>query len=143
MIIPLENQLNTVLSPIFSDEVYPIQHPDIVGDSDSVTNMFAIWSIVGGQSLNQLEGDNPISRVRVQVSIYSLDYTEMKTAQAALNSEMQAANSLASQCVDYGTDCFETVGALSNVSVSVAQEGIEEDTRRFFSHNEYYIWVRG
>lgn len=141
MTIPLENQLNTVLSQVFGDEIYPIAHPDIIGDADSVTNMFAIWSIVGGQSFNQLEGDNPISRVRVQVSIYSPDYTEMKTAQRAVNDAMQAANLLASQCVDSRINQFEVEGALSNVSVSVAIESREPDTRRFYSHQDFYVWA--
>ena len=126
---------------VFGNEIYPIVHPDITGDADSVTNMFAIWSIVGGTSFNQLEGDNPISRVRVQVSIYSLDYTEMKTAQKATNDAMQAANSLASSYVGTATNSFEVAGAITNVSTSVAQEGLEEDTRRFFCHNEFYAYA--
>ena len=142
MTIPLENQLNTVLSPIFGNEIYPIAHPDIVGDADSVTNMFGIWSIVGGQSFNQLEGDNPISRVRVQISIYSLDYTELKSTQKAVSDAMIAANLLASQCVDAGTDGFEVEGAISNVSTAVAVEGREDDTRRYFSHQDFYCWAK-
>lgn len=142
MTIPLENQINTILTPIFGNEVYPIAHPDITGTADSVTNMFCIWSIVGGQSFNQLEGDNPISRVRVQVSIYSPDYTELKTAQKAVNDAMIAANVLASSYVGTATDYFEVEGALANVSTAVPQEGREEDTRRYFSHVDFYCWAR-
>jgi hypothetical protein len=142
MTIPLENQLNTVLTSVFGNEIYPISHPDIIGDVDSVTNMFAVWSIVGGQSFNKLDGDSDMSRPRVQVSIYSNDYTEMKAAQRSTDVAMQAANLLASQSVDAHTDSFEVVGAISNVSVGVAQEGREDDTRRFFCHNEYYCWSR-
>ena len=142
MSIPFENQLSTILSPIFGSEFYPIAHPDVNGDSDDVTNMFAIYTIVGGQSLNQLDGDNPISRTRVQVSIYSIDYTELKTAQRAVATAMILANQLASHCVDVGLDQFSTEGALSNVSVTVPQEGREDDTRRFYTHCEFYAWTQ-
>jgi hypothetical protein len=143
MIIPLENQLNTVLTSVFGTEIYPIVHPDITGDTDSVTNMFGIWSIIGGQSFNKLEGNTDLSKVRVQISIYSNDYTELKTTQKAVNTAMQAANTLASSYVGTITDSFEVAGALNNVRISVPVEGREEDTRRFFSHDDYYIWQRG
>jgi hypothetical protein len=145
MTIPLENQINTILTPIFGNEIYPIAHPDIIGDADSVTNMFGIWSIVGGKSINKLEGDDPISRVRVQISIYSEpeNYNQLKELQRAVSDAMLAANTLASQCVDTQIDQFEVEGALSNVSNSVPNEGREEDTRRFYSQVDYYCWARG
>lgn len=143
MTIPLENQINTILTPIFGNEIYPIAHPDITGDVDSVTNMFGIWMIVGGKSIQKLEGDIELSRVRVQISIYSTDYTELKATQRAVSDAMLAANTLASQCVDNQIDQFEVEGALSNVSNSVPNEGREEDTRRFYSMVDYHVWARG
>lgn len=142
MTIPFKTQLNTILNPIFSGEVYPLMHPEINGDADSVTNMFCIWTIVGGQSFNKLEGDINMSRARVQISIYSTDYTELDDAQKAVSDALLAANQLASNCVDTQIDSFEVEGALSNVAASVPIEGKELDTRRFYTHMTYYCWIR-
>ena len=141
MTIPLENQLNTILTPVFGNEIYPIAHPDPDGTTGSVANKFGVWTIVGGQPFNSLTGDAGISRVRVQVSTYSMDYTEFKTTQRAIDAAMLAANLLANQCVDSHTDQFGVVGALANVSATIAGEGREEDTKRYFSHQEYYVWA--
>lgn len=143
MSIPFEEQVNTVLSRVFGTEVYPIAHPAISGDSDSVTNMFCIWNIVGGQSINKLDGDDALARVRLQISVFSNDYTELKNAQRNVSSEMQTANTLASQCVDNQIDVFEVAGAIANIASGVPIEGREEDTRRFYFHVDYYCWSRG
>lgn len=143
MTIPFENQINTILTPVFGNEIYPIVHPDPDGLQSSVSNLYAVWTIIGGQSFNKLDGDANISRVRVQISIYSIDYTELKTKQREVNAAMQAANLLASQAVDAQQDQFEIEGALANVSTSVPFEGREDDTRRFYTHIEMYVWDRG
>lgn len=139
--IPLEEQLTTILTPIFGDELYPIGHPDPDGLIASVANTFAIFTIIGGQSFNKLDGDAGISRVRVQISIYCLDYTEFKVKQRAVSAVMVAANEVAKQCIDLGTNAFETVGAIVNVSTTVPSEGKEQDTKRFFCHSEFYCWI--
>lgn len=142
MNIPLENQLTTILTPVFGNEIYPIVHPDPDGLIASVANFFGVFTIVGGQSFNKLDGDADLSRVRVQISVYSIDYTEFKAKQKAVSDAMIAANLLASQCVDSRTDQFGVAGALANVSGGVPAEGREADTRRFFSHSEFYCWSR-
>lgn len=140
MSIPLEEQLNTILTPVFGNEIYPIVHPDPDGLQSSVSNLYAVWTIVGGPKIKKLDGNSNVSRVRVQISIYSIDYTEMKSKQREVDSVMQAANELASQAVDLKQDVFEILGALSNVSESVPLEGREDDTKRYFSHSEFYCW---
>ena len=137
-----QDKISLILTPVFGDEIYPIVHPDPDGTISSVSNLYAVYTIIGGMSFNQLEGDNPISRVRLQVSIYSIDYGEMVTSKAAMNNAMQAANLLASQCVDNHTDVFTVDGALANVSVNVPTEGRETDTRRFFCHANFYCWTK-
>lgn len=141
MSIPLENQLTTILTPVFGNEIYPIVHPDPDGTISEVSNLYGIFSVIGGPSFNKLDGDANISRARIQISVYSIDYTEMKAIQRAVNVAMESANEVAKQCVDNRTDVFETVGALANVSMSLPQEGREEDTKRYFSHAEYYGWI--
>lgn len=142
MTIPLENQLTTILTPIFGNEIYPLLHPDPDGLQGSVSDKYATYSIVGGQSFNKLEGDDDLSRDRVCISIFSIDYSELKTDQRAVESAMKAANLLASQCVDTHTDQFEVAGALANVSVSVPIEDFEHDTRRYSSVQDFYVWSR-
>ena len=142
MTIPFKTQLNAILTPTFGDEVYPIKHPEINGDADSVTNMFCIWTIAGGQSFNKLDGDSNMSRPRIQISIYSNDYTELDDAQKAVAAAMLAANQIAKDCVDTQTDSFNVAGALSNVSMTVPIEGQEVDTKRYYTHMTYYCWAR-
>lgn len=139
--IPLEEQLTTILTPICGDELYPIGHPDPDGLISSVSDTFTIFTVVGGQSYNVLEGDLDISRVRLQISTYAMDYTEFKATQRAIAAAMQAANVLANSCIDSHEDVYSKVGALKNVSVSVPTEGKEQDTKRFYVHQEFYIFV--
>jgi len=134
--------LTTILTPVFGDEIYPIVHPDPDGTLGSVSNLYAVYTIIGGVSFNTLEGNTDLSRPRVQISIYSVDYTELGLKMQALNEAMDVANTLASQCVDNQIDFIEVVGALPNVSVSVPPEGFEEDTRRFYAHLDFYCWNR-
>jgi hypothetical protein len=136
--IPLEEQLTTILTPICGDELYPIGHPDPDGEYASVATSFTIFTVVGGQSYNNLEGDAGISRVRLQISIYAMDYTEFKVLQRAINAAMQAANLLATNS---GATYYDVVGAIKNVSTTVPTEGKEPDTKRFYAHMDYYVWT--
>ena len=138
--IPLEEQITTILTPICGDELYPIGHPDPDGLIASVSDTFAIFTVIGGQSFNKLDGDAGISRVRLQISIYAVDYTEFKATQRAVSAAMVAANEVAKTCVDTQTDPFATVGALVNVSSTVPTEGKEMDTKRFYCHMDFYVW---
>lgn len=139
--IPLEEQLTTILTPIFGDEIYPVGHPDPDGLIASVANTFAVFTVIGGQSFNKLDGDAGISRVRLQISIYAMDYTEFKAKQRATSAAMVAANVLAKQYVGTATDVFGVSGALVNVSSTVPTEGKEQDTKRFYCHSDFYIFV--
>lgn len=139
--IPLEEQLTTILTPICGNELYPIGHPDPDGLISSVSDTFTIFTVVGGQSFNVLEGDLDISRVRLQISTYAMDYTEFKAKQRAIAAAMQAANVLANGCIASHEDVYSKVGALKNVSVTVPTEGKEQDTKRFYCHAEYYCWI--
>lgn len=136
--ISLEEQLTTILTPICGDEIYPIGHPDPDGLIASVSDTFTIFTVVGGQSYNNLEGDAGISRVRLQISTYAMDYTEFKAKQRAIAAAMQAANVLAT---DSGATYNDVVGALKNISTTVPTEGKEQDTKRFYVHMEYYVWT--
>jgi len=142
MTIPLENQINTILTPVFGDEIYPIVHPDPDGLTSSVSNMYGAWTIVGGQTYSGLAGSDSLSRVRVQVSVYSIDYTEFKATTNSVIDAMNTANELANQNIEASVDHYNVAGALSNVIIAPPQEGFEEDTRRFFSHSEFYVWSK-
>jgi len=139
--IPLEEQLTTVLTPVFGDEIYPIAHPDPDGLIASVSNTFAVFTVIGGQSFNKLDGDAGISRVRVQISIYAVDYTEFKAKLRATSVAMVAANELAKQYVGTATDVFGVAGALVNVSSTVPTEGKEVDTKRYYCHADFYVFT--
>ena len=138
-----EDTLGTILTTVFGNEVYPIVHPDPDGKKKSVSDLYAIYSIVGGASFNKLTGDTGLSRPRVQVSIYSIDYSDMKIKQRLLDVAMQNANLIASQCVDNQVDFTTVLGALPNISVTVPSEDFELNTKRYFLHAEYYCWSKG
>lgn len=142
MTIALENQLNTILRPIFADEVYPIVHPDMDGLSDSVTNMYCVWSLSGGSTFEGLEGTANLARVRVQIAIYTTDYSQMKTASKAVTAAMDAANTQASTNIDNRVDHFNVSGSLANTLIAPPDEGIESDTKRFFAFISFYCWTR-
>ena len=138
----IEEKLTTILRPVFGDELYPVVHPDPDGKMSSVSELYAVYTKIGGGNFNTLEGQADLSRPRVQVSIYSTDYAELKTKEAALFTAMKNANVLANQCIDSGTDATTVANALPNVPVSVSIEGFEEDTKRYFSHSDFYGWIR-
>jgi hypothetical protein len=138
-----EDTLGTILTGVFGNEIYPIVHPDPDGKKKSVSDLYAIYSIIGGTSFNKLNGSTGLSRPRIQVSIYATDYSDMKIKQRALEAAMDAANLLASQCVDNQVDYVTVPGALPNVSVSVPTEDYELNTKRYFSHTDFYCWSKG
>lgn len=140
MTIPLETQLSTVLVPVFGNEIYPIVHPDPDGTSSEVASLYAIYTVIGGQSFNKLDGDSGTNRVKIQISIYSIDYSDMKIKQNNVDAAMKAANLLASNAVESQTDHYQIAGAIANVSVSVPIESFETDTKRFYTHMEFYCW---
>lgn len=142
MTIALENQLNTIFRPIFGDEVYPIVHPDMDGLSDSVTNTYCVWSLNGGTTFEGLEGTANLARVRVQVAIYTTDYSQMKTASKAVIAAMDTANTQASANIDNHIDHFNTSGSLINTLIAPPDEGIESDTKRFFAFVSFYCWTK-
>lgn len=135
-----KESLYYILAPVFSNELYPVVHPDPDGLISSVSSLYAIYSVVGGNSINTLEGSTDISRPRVQISIYGLNADEVSAKQKAVDTAMQAANVLYNQCVDNKTDFTTVNGALPNVSGGVPPDGHEADTKRFFVHMDYYVW---
>lgn len=142
MNIPLEDQLYTILSPTFGTEIYPVVHPDPDGELGSVSDIYAVYSVIGGSKNTTLETTVELTRVRVQISIYGTDYTEFKTKQRAVEAAMIAANLVASNLAALNQEPFEVAGALANVEISQPSEGFESDTKRFFTHTEFYCWSR-
>jgi len=138
--IPVEEQIVTILTPVFGDEIYPIIHPDPDGNQGSVSDVYATYSHVGGYTASSLEGSSGLGRYRIQISIYAMDYTEMKTKQSAVISAMAAANLLASQALDAHQDALTIDGAMANIITDTFIEGFEQDTRRFSTFIDYYCW---
>lgn len=85
-----------------------------------------------------MAGDTGLSRVRIQISIYSIDYTELKIKESQVNLAMQVANELA----DSSLDPYSTLGALKNVSSTVPIDGYESDSKRFCTHMDFYCWEK-
>lgn len=134
----VEELLYSVLQPVFGDELYPVRHPDPDGLSDSVSTLFAIYTKIGGQSFNTMTGDTGLSRIRIQISIYSIDYTQLKQKETEVNTAMQVANELA----DVSIDPYNTLGVLKNVSSTVPIDGYEADSKRFCTHMDFYCWEK-
>jgi len=138
----VESRLHSILYPVFGTELYPIVHPDPDGTESEVSALYAIYIKVGGAKFHTLEGNTDISRPRMQISIYSVDFDEMLTKEAAVVAAMNAANIAASVAVDSGLDPLVVEGSLPNIAISVPTHGRESDTDRFYSHMEYYVWDR-
>ena len=142
----VEEKFAAILTPVFGDELYPVVHPDPDGLESSVSNLYAIYVKIGGRRFGSLEGDGNLRRTRVQVSIYASmypnGYADIKAKEAELEAAMLAANTLASQCVDSGTDPLEVLLALPNVAVAEPTDDYEPDTKRFVLHSEWYAWCR-
>ncbi|QXE85972.1 hypothetical protein KP003_16655 [Geomonas nitrogeniifigens] len=109
---------------VFAGELYYIQAPD-AANADDVVKTFGVFTIVGGASFQILEGDTDVSQPRVQVSIYSVDAQDLIAKVAAVNSAMKAASD---------------AGTLKNYSASVPVDGFEQETRRYYSHMDFYCW---
>lgn len=132
MAIGLHQHIDTILSSAFSGEIDYILRPESKGYADT----YAVWSIVGGESFQNLEGDIDLRKPRVQISVYAVNNSDLVTKVAAVNAAMLAAAVLA-QTSDPGT----TAGALYNYSASVPVDGYEEDTGYYYSHMDFYCWL--
>lgn len=122
----VEAKLYSVLSGVNGCTFYPVQLPDSV--ATALPAVFGIYTKVGGTSIQNLEGDIDISRPRMQISIYATVYGTLKTIEAAVNAAMKAAS---------------VAGTLLNVSSSVPVDGFEQETRRFYTHMDFYCWDDG
>ena len=133
----IQQKIDSILSqPVFGGELYYIQHPDTSGTAIQVAQTYGIFTIVGGECFDNLEGDTGIDRYRVQISVYAVDNSALVAAVAAVNAAMAAAAILA-QTYDPAT----TVNACFNHSASVPVDGFEEETRRFYSHMDFSAWL--
>lgn len=121
----VEKAIATVLATVFGDNVYPVWCPDPDGSLGAVAGTFAVYTKVGGASFQNLEGDIPVSQPRMQVSIYSTSYSDLKAKESAVNDAMQAAN---------------VARTLVNYSSSVPVDGYDQDSRRYFVHMDFYCW---
>lgn len=139
----IEETLSIILTPVFGDEIYPVVHPDPDGLESSVSDVYAVYTKIGGRRFNSLSGNSDLSRPRVQISIYSISYDELKTKEKDVEDAMKAANTLSNQAIANAQDPFEIEGALPNVSATVPTDGEEEETKRYFTHLEFYCWNRG
>lgn len=120
-------------TPVFGGQLYYIQRPD---PDSNVSGTYAVFSIVGGSEYQTLEGDNNLSQVRVQISIYATDPAALVTKVAAVKAAMQAASALTATA-DPDTNPL----ALYNYSANVPIDGFEQETRRFYSHMDFYCWI--
>jgi len=140
--VTVEEKIAAILTPVFGDELYPVVHPDPDGLENSVSNLYAVYTKIGGRRFGSLEGDGSLRRTRVQVSIYSTSYGELKAKESEIEAAMLAANVLAGQTIDAGNDPLEVLLALPNVAVAEPTDDYEPDTKRFALHSEWYCWCR-
>lgn len=111
-------------APVFGGELYYIQHPDAA----AMAGTYAVFSIVGGQTFVGLDGDSGVTQPRVQMSVYAIDATDLIAKVAAVNAAMLTSNDLAATDTD----------ALRNYPASVPVDGFEQETRRYYSHMDFY-----
>jgi hypothetical protein len=135
----VKEQIAYILQPIFGNEVYPMQHPDPDGLATSVAESYCIFSTVGGSTFNNLEGDTNMSRLRVQISIYTVEHDAMESYKKQVNDAMKQANINYSNAVIDNYDLY-SLGVLANVSTSVPIDVFEEDSKRFCTHMDFYAW---
>jgi hypothetical protein len=119
----LHSSIDTVLSTVFSGEFNYIQRPDIE-NVETLPDVFGLWMVVGGISRHTLEGDIEATQPRVQVSIYAINTISLIAMVEAVKTAMEGAN---------------IAGTLLNYSASVPVDGFDDETRRFYSHMDYYI----
>ena len=138
----MESVLHGLLEPVFGTEIYPVVHPDPDGTQTEVATLYAIYTVVGGSTFGRLEGDSDLTRPRVQISIYGINFDNTLAKASAVRVAMQAANAVASTAIDNGDDPLTEVGSLPNTILGVPMDGYEKDTKRFVKHLEYYVWTR-
>jgi hypothetical protein len=137
--VPLQWHIDEILSQtVFGGELYYIQHPDPAGTATQVAQTYGVFTIVGGESNQNLEGDIEANKPRVQISVYAIDSADLVAKVAAINAAMLAAATLA-QTYDPAT----YPAALFNYSSSVPVDGYESETKRFYSHLDFYCWLNG
>lgn len=120
----VETDLYAVLATVPGCEFFPVQYPDPA----TIPEIFGVYAKVGGTSFQDIEGDIDTSQPRMQVSIYATSYGLLKETETAVNTAMKAAN---------------VAGTLRNYSASVPVDGFEQETRRFYVHMDFYIFVTG
>ena len=138
----LSKSLNSILGPIFDEEFYPVVHPDPEGKAADVVITYGIYNIVGGATFVTLEGVDDLVRPRVQISIYAIDYDDLKAKEVLVAEAMKTANTITVTAIENREDPFAAEGGLVNVLISVPTDGFEKDTKRFYSHSEFYCWIR-
>jgi hypothetical protein len=138
----IESTLYSILQPIFVDELYPVVHPDPDGLESEVAALYAVYLKVGGAVFSNLKQDGNLTRPRIQISIYGIDFDEVGAKEAAVVSAMTAANLAASVAIKSRLDPLTVVGALPNSAIGVPIDGYEKDTKRYVKHLEFYCWVR-
>ena len=134
--------LYSILQPTFGTELYPICHPDPDGLQSSVASLYAIYTQVGGSVFSTLKNTDDLTRQRMQVSIYGLDYNIVKTKSLAVIAAMKTANANASQAVANRTDPLTVTGSLPNSMLHPGIDDYEANTKRFVKHLEFYCWAR-
>lgn len=137
----IEEKMAAILSPVFNGDIFPVKlkEPDITRIGASGT--YAIFLKVGGEDFSGIAGDLGISRPRIQISIYTIEYGELKRLEKAVNDVMKAANDIYNAAIGTCLDPSEVEGALPNVSVSIPIDADEPETDRYGIHMDFYCWV--
>jgi len=132
----IQSHIDAILSdPVFAGELYYIQHPDPEGSAVQVAQTYGVFTIIGGECFEDLEGDMGVDRARVQISVYAINSADLVDMVAAVNAAMLTASILA-QTSDPDTEPL----AVFNYSSSVPVDGFEVETRRFYSHMDFICW---
>ena len=131
-----------VLSNIFNGELYPVHHPDPDGLYNSVSDDFAIYTKVGENTFNTLIGVTAEKQVRIQVSIYSVNHDKNEQLVTFMNQAMIAANDVFIAAHELGNDPYETEGALANRPIPGSFDDFDNESRRFVTHSDFYVWSR-
>lgn len=138
----ISDKIYSAVQSVFNGEFYPVVHPDPDGTETEVAATYGIYTIVGGASFNKLDGDADISRPRIQISTYSIDYADLKAKESAVLAAMKSANDAANTAIALGQDPLSLSNCIPNVSVAVPVGGYEANTKRFYSHADFYCWDR-
>lgn len=138
----IKSRLYPVLAPVFSGDVFRDRVPDSEMSRIFDNNLpFAVYTVVGGPSFQNLDGDVDLSHPRVQISIYTITDSDLEALQDALKTAMKAANNLALSTLEAGGDVVTTEGAVLNYSSSEpVQAPYETETRRMGVHCDYHCW---